>query len=256
MGDEISEHSQIHSIVSVNSKYTSQNDKESTYERVYMHLEGCQFRWKRINLSDLRIQTDRLNKFIKGEIHAISHHYIGISKLCVLPNLTMGRLLSVTRNIQQCKDISDWSSMKRYWKNLYGYRLPSVEAEGARFYCNIIFDQCYDLGRPTDKTIYCYPESCVRLHEPIKVFRHKLDREKIIDQFLVDLSLKVTNVCGLPLRFKSKAMDTTYNTQNSFIQSAKRTLDISIESTVDSTQNVLNNQKRQKLNSSMNRNEE
>jgi len=255
--DEISKFSQIHNVDCMNVKSQLHTTKDTNTERVYMYLEGCQFRWKRIDLSDLRIQTDKHQKYVRGEINAISHHYIGVSRLCVLPNLTTGRLLSVTRRIQQCKDITNWASMKRYWKNLYGYRLPSDEANGAKFYCNIIFDQCYDLGRPTDKTIYCYPESCVRLHEPIKVFRHKLDREKIMDQFLVDLSLKVPNVCGLPLQFLAKPMESNFDSQRSLIQGAsKRTLDKTLDSTTDSTQIDIQDRKKPNLDSSMNRHEE
>jgi len=200
--DEIEMYSQS----KISSALSSSNSKESnmrkiTEEKVYLYLEGCQFRWRRIELNDLHIRSDKLLKYVNGEINSITYHDLGVGRLCVLPNLTIGRLLSITRNIQQCKDITDWASMKRYWKNLYGYRLPADEKDGAKFYCNIVFDQGSDFGRPSDRTIFCYPESCVRLHEPTKVFRHLMDRDKIVDQFLIDLRAKVPEVCGLPLRF-------------------------------------------------------
>jgi len=161
-------------------------------------------------------------KYISGEINAITYHHLGIGRLCVLPNLTRGRLLSVTRYIQECSDIKDWPGMRRYWKNLYGYRLPAEEKEGAKFYCNIIFDQCSDFGRPADKTIFCYPESCVRIHDPLKVFRHQLDRDKIVDQFLADLRAKIPDVCGLPLRFPIDIPSSVESTQNLDTKVAKR----------------------------------
>lgn len=246
-GNQVSNYQEAKSCTSLES---------TTEERIYLYLEGCQFRWKRINLCDLQIRQDKLEKYMRGEINAITYHHLGIGRLCVLPNLTMGRLLSITRNIQQCKDIQDWAHMKRYWKNLYGYRLHAEEKEGAKFYCNIIFDQSNDFGRPSDKTIFCYPESCVRLHEPLKVFRHQADRDVIVDTFLADLRSKVPDVCGLPLRFPIGIANSTESNEAITQKATKRSLDVISTSTVDLSTKETVEKKRLKLPPLFNCNEE
>ncbi len=91
--------------------------------------------------------------FAKGQVTVIPQQNLCNQWLVVLPNLTRGKLVSVTRNIVTCDVIKNVNDMRDYWKEVYGYILP--EDFGA-FYCNISFGQHFDKSGFTNE-IYCYP---------------------------------------------------------------------------------------------------
>ena len=92
-------------------------------------------------------------KFLKREIDDIPLVHLGEnSRLRVLPNLTEGKLLSISRHISKCEWIETKEDMELYWKNTYGYQLPDGFGD---IYLNIRFST--NPLNPSAFEVFCYP---------------------------------------------------------------------------------------------------
>ena len=86
--------------------------------------------------------------------------------------------------------------LKRYWKNMYGYRLTKDDTEEPEFYVNVVFGGNYTTfdssqnnnNSVSSRHIFCYPHWCVRGFQP---FPHqRVDPEPIVEQFMQDIAGK------------------------------------------------------------------
>ena len=158
--------------------------------RVTMTLKAGRARFPTLKLADYEIEPTTLQKFESGEIQTICCSYIATSTVCVLPNLTRGRIESITREMLTSNELRDLKDMRRYWKNMYGFRWPYDEGQ-PKFFVNVTFGRFGGYH----KEVYSYPDLCVRPYEPFPVPRVR--QEPIIVNFLKDLK-------GTPWRRSSK----------------------------------------------------
>ncbi len=73
--------------------------------------------------------------------------------------------------------------MKRYWKNMYGFRLSDDDTEEPEFFCNVTFGSG---SGNFSRAIFSYPQWCVRGMEPFAMPR--TDPAPIVEKFMKDLS--------------------------------------------------------------------
>ena len=67
---------------------------------------------------DLGLEFDIMKQFIEGDSSScLNMEHFGSQSVLVLPRLTKGKLVSVTKQLPEGSKFSQWSAMKRYWKN-------------------------------------------------------------------------------------------------------------------------------------------
>ncbi|CAD6186418.1 unnamed protein product [Caenorhabditis auriculariae] len=72
-----------------------------------------------------------------------------------LPKLGKGRVVRIHREVPNDSPFSDYSQVKTYWKNVYGYRLPSGPPP---FFCDVLFNG--------ERDPFLYPSYCVLSSNP------------------------------------------------------------------------------------------
>ena len=105
--------------------------------------------------------------------------------MLVLPKLTRGSLVSITKQLPAGSRFQEWAAMKRYWKNMYGYRLEHEDGSEPTVYYNVSFGP----GPPLT-----YPEWTVRASAPRPVAR--VDPRPVVQQFLAQLQASSATLCG------------------------------------------------------------
>ncbi|KAI4481527.1 hypothetical protein M0802_013973 [Mischocyttarus mexicanus] len=103
----------------------------------------------------------------------------------VLPSMSMGKVISVTKKIPSSCPFKDYVQLRRHWKNMYGYRLPQTP-EGIIYY-NIKFSS-------PGVNRFTYPSTCVAF-KPIQLFPCN-DSKYIISQFIDDIHETISEICG------------------------------------------------------------
>ncbi|XP_022236327.1 uncharacterized protein C18orf63-like [Limulus polyphemus] len=110
-----------------------------------------------------------------------------MDKCFILPSMKRGQLVSISKDVPHYSPFQGYRDIKKYWKNMYGYRLP--EEQNGLFYVNVEFWGLLQ-GR------FTYPSLCIRLHDMLHIPR--VDPQPIISMFLNDLQCKVRQICGEP----------------------------------------------------------
>lgn len=161
----------------------------ATTSEVVLALKAGRLRFPSLTLKDYTIQKRVLEQFQKGEVQCITSASMGLGSVHVLPNLTQGQIVSITKHHLKSGEIDDWKDMRRYWKNMYGIRMR--EEREPEFFVNVKF------GAKRSQ-IFSYPDLCVRPFHPYCIPR--INPQPIIDQFLVDFRERMPTVCGEPLQ--------------------------------------------------------
>jgi hypothetical protein len=159
---------------------------------VTVTLRGGHLRWPLLSLEDLNIDSLVLQRFSQGIIDTIPKQYIGKQFVHVVPNLTKGNIVSVTKSMLKSTELTSWKEMKRYWKNMYGFRLSDSEQEEPLFFVNVTF-------AVKDPQVYSYPEWTVRGIEPFEVSR--IDPRAIMNKFKQDMEGEDSITCTTTLLF-------------------------------------------------------
>ena len=63
----------------------------------------------------------------------------GRQQVLVLPRLSSATLLGVSKLLPRGSRFGEWAAMKRYWKNMYGYRLEQEDGSGPTVYYDVAF---------------------------------------------------------------------------------------------------------------------
>ena len=134
---------------------------------------------------DLGIDVAVLEQFILGNEQCLTQENFGRKNVLVLPRLTNAFLISVTKHLPQGCRFDEWGGIKRYWKNMYGYRLGSDDASEPTVYYNV----CFGSGQPLT-----YPEWTVRACPPQPVPRS--DPRPVVAEFLKQISASTPSICG------------------------------------------------------------
>ena len=89
--------------------------------------------------------------FLNNQIDDIPLQHLAIQYFYVLPRMTRGRLISVSKQITPCEWIKTKEDMRKYWKTTYGYELPITFGE---IFCNIRFGNA---NIQNGHEVFCYP---------------------------------------------------------------------------------------------------
>jgi len=153
--------------------------------RIEVTVQATLVRWPLLQPDDLGIEIGVLEQFILGNEQCLTQENFGRRSVLVLPRLTNAFLLSVTKQLPQGCRFGEWSGIKRYWKNMYGYRLGPDDSSEPTVYYNV----CFGSGQPLT-----YPEWTVRGCHPQPVPRS--DPRPVVSDFLKQLSASMPSICG------------------------------------------------------------
>ena len=138
-----------------------------------------------ISVKDIGVSQELVEKFLGSDsMSALNEQNFGCQYVVVLPRLSRAKLISVTKKLPDDSKFSSWNSMKRYWKNMYGYRLGDDNEEPVVYYTVSFFG----------KSPLTYPEWTVRKFEPRPIPR--TDPEPIVRAFIQDILVSNKTVCG------------------------------------------------------------
>jgi len=153
--------------------------------RIEVTVEASLVKFPLLQPDDLGIDIGVLEQFILGNEQCLTQESFGRRSVLVLPRLTKAFLLSVTKQLPEGCRFGEWSGIKRYWKNMYGYRLGPDESSEPTVYYNV----CFGSGQPLT-----YPEWTVRGCHPQPVPRS--DPRPVVAEFLKQVSACTPSICG------------------------------------------------------------
>ena len=155
-----------------------------TEDRLEVTLKATNVSFPLLKPDDLGLDPKLVEAFVHADKDAVmTVEDFGRQYVVVLPKLTRAKLVSVVKCLPPDSRFSDWPAMKRYWKNMYGYRLGD-QGEPVVYY-NVSF---------FGKTQLTYPEWTVRSFSPRPIPRS--DPRPICEQFLNDLVRLNKTICG------------------------------------------------------------
>ncbi|XP_076372398.1 uncharacterized protein C18orf63-like [Tachypleus tridentatus] len=160
-----------------------------TDKEAYVSVEGFSIRIRPPKAADFYYQRKDHSGLSEKELHELN---LQMDKCFILPSMKQGQLVSISQNIPSYSPFQGYKDIKKYWKNMYGYRLPKEEI--GIFYVNVEFWGLLE-GR------FTYPSLCVQLHDIFYIPR--VDPQPIISAFLEGLRSKVKQVCGEPFTLKN-----------------------------------------------------
>ncbi len=104
-------------------------------------LRAGRARFPGLTLDDFQLEARIRRRFEEGAVDTVPGEYLGLREVSVLPRLTRAAVASITREMLPSPGIRSWKEMRRYWKNMYGFRLQRGEDEDERppFYVNVVF---------------------------------------------------------------------------------------------------------------------
>ena len=153
-------------------------------DRLEVTLKATNVSFPLLKPDDLGLDPRLVEAFVNADKDAVmTSEDFGRQYVVVLPKLTRAKLVSVVKCLPPDCRFSDWPAMKRYWKNMYGYRLGD-QGEPVVYY-NVSF---------FGKTQLTYPEWTVRSFSPRPIPR--ADPRPICEQFLKDLVRLNKTICG------------------------------------------------------------
>ena len=108
--------------------------------RVEVVLKASYVSFPLLKPEDIGVTQETVDEFMRADDDAvITNSTFGNQYVVVLPRLSKARLISVTKKPQADSKMSEWSGMKRYWKNMYGYRLDTEDGSQPVVYYNVSF---------------------------------------------------------------------------------------------------------------------
>jgi len=153
--------------------------------RVEVVLKAALVKFPLLKPEDVGVSHEQVEAFLGSESRsALTEQNFGYQNVIVLPRLSRAKLVSVTKKLPEDSKFTSWSAMKRYWKNMYGYRLGDDDEEPVVYY-NVSF-----FNNPP----MTYPELTVRKFAPRPIPR--TDPEPIVRAFIQDLLVTNRTVCG------------------------------------------------------------
>ena len=164
--------------------------------RVELAITATTVMFPLLQPDDLGLEFDIMKQFIEGDSSScLNVEHFGSQSVLVLPRLTKGKLVSVTKQLPEGSKFSQWSAMKRYWKNMYGYRLEGEEGMEPLVYYNVSF---------WGGSVLTYPEWTVRRSSPRPVPRS--DPRPVLDLFIRELQESNKLVCGNTFKLEEKPL--------------------------------------------------
>ncbi|KAG1682943.1 hypothetical protein GQR58_010474 [Nymphon striatum] len=170
-------------------------DIHANETEITMKLDAFSVKQHQLDIADLNINTKCVKEFYDNhrgkscnqssanQFQTITANKIPQKWCHILPTLKKGELSTITTYVPQSSPFKDYTQIRRYWKNSYGYRLPETPPQ---IYYNINFRMISD-------KIFTYPQWCIHQQNPTKVFSQ--NPKLIFKDFLHILQIKVAVVC-------------------------------------------------------------
>ena len=105
--------------------------------RVEFVIAAAQVTFPLLEPWDLGISDHALEDFVVGAEARLGVEDFGRQQVLVLPRLSSATLLGVSKLLPRGSRFGEWAAMKRYWKNMYGYRLEQEDGSGPTVYCDV-----------------------------------------------------------------------------------------------------------------------
>uniref|UniRef100_T1ISB7 DUF4708 domain-containing protein n=1 Tax=Strigamia maritima TaxID=126957 RepID=T1ISB7_STRMM len=131
-------------------------------------------------------------EFSSKEINIIPDKHIKRQWCSIFPSMKMGKVVEISREISSYSNFKDYAEMRVFWKNNYGYQLPSRND----FYYGVYFSQ---FGRTLT-----YPRCCILPEKP-NVWKCTESNATHMSDFMKDVNMKLAVLCGQGLNFVSRA---------------------------------------------------
>ena len=107
--------------------------------RVEFVIAAAQVTFPLLEPWDLGISDHALEDFVVGAEARLGVEDFGRQQVLVLPRLSSATLLGVSKLLPRGSRFGEWAAMKRYWKNMYGYRLEQEDGSGPTVYYDVAF---------------------------------------------------------------------------------------------------------------------
>ncbi|CAG5120748.1 unnamed protein product [Candidula unifasciata] len=163
-------------------------------DEMFVSVCGTVVRFPPLQVEDLCLSQQEMLQIVKSTEDGVSEVMLADCWCHVLPSMKRGRIISVSLNISRQSPFTCYRDLQRYWKNMYGYRLPDTDED--ILYCQVCF-----LPSGGGKH-FTYPNVCLRAG-PMQMVQ-RVDPKPILTTFLQDVHGRVGAVCGSPLRFQPK----------------------------------------------------
>ncbi|KAK0061793.1 hypothetical protein Bpfe_008708 [Biomphalaria pfeifferi] len=147
-----------------------------TKDEVFVSLYATAIRFPPLTIRDLDLTQEEHQALVKSTEEDIQEITIADRWCHVLPSMKRGRISSLSITLPANGPFSTYQDLKRYWKNVYGYRLPDTDDE--ILYCQIGLSTVQIIARS--------------------------DPKPILTSFLQDIHSKISTVCGVTFRFQPK----------------------------------------------------
>ena len=158
--------------------------------RVDIHLKTYSISLPVLRIDQLNVPSGHLIPYQNNPmVDFIPQEFIGNKRCLVLPSLKKGNIVSIHKRFPPNDCFPNYHSLKLFWKNVYGYKLP--ENEKAIFFINISFG--------FSKSFFLYPSCCIRYSEPIILKRQNLH---IIENLYNLLRESFPSICGFSVSHK------------------------------------------------------
>ncbi|XP_066603607.1 uncharacterized protein [Prorops nasuta] len=145
---------------------------------------------EKVKIATLQLEDFNLPKLLIADFLADSNGYISLKSFCsqwvyVLPSMKKGRVLSISKQLPPQSIFADYTQLRRHWKNMYGYRLPTTAD-------NILF---YEIQFPVPNPYsFIYPHICLAF-KPLKSFKCP-DLRSTAFKFIQDMVSTLSKICG------------------------------------------------------------
>ncbi|KAG1682942.1 hypothetical protein GQR58_010474 [Nymphon striatum] len=128
-------------------------DIHANETEITMKLDAFSVKQHQLDIADLNINTKCVKEFYDNhrgkscnqssanQFQTITANKIPQKWCHILPTLKKGELSTITTYVPQSSPFKDYTQIRRYWKNSYGYRLPETPPQ---IYYNINFRMISD----------------------------------------------------------------------------------------------------------------
>ncbi|XP_014237399.2 uncharacterized protein C18orf63-like [Trichogramma pretiosum] len=150
-----------------------------------------------LSLESLPVAQNILENFKSNPnstIVTIDLSLFNTSDVYVLPKLTRGKLVSVSKTIPSSCPFSTYQDLRRHWKNMYAFRLPKTDKD--MLFYEVVFPMSKD--QP-----FTYPEMCILSKLPEYLMCE--NKDDVSKRFIKDFAESIHSICGEVIKINNSS---------------------------------------------------
>ncbi|KAH9515722.1 hypothetical protein Btru_011824 [Bulinus truncatus] len=105
-------------------------------DEVFVSLFGTAIRFPPLTIKDLDLSQAEIQALVKSTEEDVHEIMISDRWCHVLPSMKKGKISALSITIPPSSPFTSYLDLKRYWKNMYGYRLPDSDDE-ILYFCGV-----------------------------------------------------------------------------------------------------------------------